>query len=72
MTYGASLHTDPEDLKSILPTARCEMLTIFPNSATDKARKLAAANITCGKLLEKLIMRHHKSNKALLGVNANR
>ena len=72
MTYSESLYTDPEDLKSIPLSTHSEILIIFPNSATETARTLDTAHITCGKLQEKLIMRHHENNKAPLGANANR
>ena len=45
-----SLYTGPEAIKSIFPSARRGILTIFPNLATDTVRKSAAAHIPYGKL----------------------
>ena len=67
-----SLYTGPETMKSIFPSARRGILTIFPNLATDTVRTSAAAHIPYGKLQKKLIARHHKNNKALLGIDAHR
>ena len=67
-----SLYTGPEALKSISPSARHGILTIFQNLATDTLRTSAEAHIPYGKLRKKLIARHHKNNKALLGINAHR
>ena len=67
-----SLYTGPEALKSIYPSARRGILTIFPNLATDSIHISAAVHIPYGKFRKKLIARHHKNNKALLGINAHR
>ena len=71
-TPNESLYTGHETLKSIPPSARRGILTIFPNLATDTVRTSAAAHIPYGKFRKKLIARHHKNNKALQGIDAHR
>lgn len=62
-----SLYTGPEALKALSPEAREEILTILPETASQDYAPEPARIIPSGKLQKKLIQRHQKNSKPLLG-----
>ncbi len=62
-----SLYTGPEALKALSPEAREEILTILPETASLDYAPEPARIIPSGKLQKKLIERHQKNGKPLLG-----
>lgn len=62
-----SLYTGAEALKSLTPQARDEVALLFPDLLDTNSPTLSACLIPNGKQQKKLVARHQKNNKAILG-----
>lgn len=61
-----SLFTGPEALKAMSIEARQELLTIFPELATEGHQPRPACAMPAGNIQKKIVERHLKNNRALL------
>lgn len=61
-----SLFTGPEMMKSLTPEARREILTLFPDLASETHVPQPALLIPAGRLQKRLVERHSKNMKPLL------
>ncbi|RJE78572.1 Hint domain-containing protein [Paracoccus sp. JM45] len=62
-----SLFAGPQALKSVGPTARAEIFSLFPQLQQDEFEPLAIRTIASNRQGQKLAMRHKQNNKALFG-----
>jgi hypothetical protein len=69
-TPTESLFTGPEALKAVSPERRAEIQTLFPEICTPGFKPTSARYIPeKGKLMKKLVQRHHANKKPLFGTN---
>lgn len=66
-TTCESLFTGPQALQSVPPAARAELFTLFPELQSLDYAARSAALIPSGKSQRKLVGRHLKNNKMLVG-----
>jgi hypothetical protein len=65
-TLSESLFTGPEALKSVLPAARAELESLFPQLLSLEYSAKSAALIPSNKAQKELIARHLKNAKAIV------